>query len=182
MSSIASALAPRRLRKALLAKAGTVLLAATLVACGGPRLSDAEAPDVSLAGLSFAEAGLFEQGFTLQLRLKNPNEFDIPVQAMNFSLDVNGASFAEGRSSKDFTLPASSEIVVPFDIAITTQDLIDRVTAIGTGRRLDYQLTGSAEIDSWFSAPVPFDRSGKLALPDIPGLFQENEAASAPTG
>ena len=154
------------------------LLAVGLSACSGPSLPDAKMPDVSLAGLSFSEAGLFEQGFTLQLRLKNPNDFDIPVDALNFALDVNGASFAEGLSDEDFTLPASAEMIIPIAISITTEDLIDRVTAIGTGRRLEYHLTGAAEINSWFASPVPFNREGKLALPDIPGLFKEE----APTG
>ena len=160
------------------AAAGTGSLMIGLAACGGPSLPDAEMPDVSLAGLSFTEAGLFEQGFTLQLRLKNPNEFDIPVDAMKFALDVNGATFADGVSHASFTLPASAEIIVPFEISITTEDLIERVTAIGTGRRLDYQLTGAAEIDSWFAGPVPFQRSGKLALPEIPGLFREEQPAA----
>jgi LEA14-like dessication related protein len=155
--------------------AGSLL--AGLPACSGSNFSDAELPDVSLAGLSFAEAGLFEQGFTLQLRLKNPNDFDIPVEALNFALDVNGAPFANGLSDEDFTLPASAELVVPIEVSIATEDLIERVTAIGTGRRLDYHLTGAAEIDSWFAGPVPFDRAGKLALPDLPGLFEEEVPA-----
>lgn len=155
-----------------------VLLLAGLTACSGPSYRDAEIPDVSLAGMSFAEAGLFEQGFTIQLRLQNPNDFDIPIEALDFALDVNGAYFAQGRSLADFILPASAEIVVPIDVSIATQDLIDRATAIGTGRRLEYHLTGTADIDSWFAAPVPFDRSGKLALPNIPGLFDGDE----PTG
>ncbi|MEZ5930407.1 MAG: LEA type 2 family protein [Alphaproteobacteria bacterium] len=150
------------------------LIAIGLSACSSLDRRDAEMPDVSLAGLSFAEAGLFEQGFTVQLRMKNPNDFDIPVDALDFVLDVNGARFAEGLSSKDFILPASAEVIVPIDVAISTNDLIDRVTAIGTGRRLDYELNGSAEIASWFTKAVPFHRSGKLALPDIPGLFQED--------
>jgi len=154
------------------------LAAIGLSACSSSSPIDAERPEISLAGLSFAEAGLFEQGFTVQLRMKNPNDFDIPVEALNFALDVNGASFAEGLSNDDFTLPASAEIVVPIDVSITTEDLIDRVTAIGTGRRLDYALTGTTELASWFSGPIPFSRSGKLALPDIPGLFQEDPPES----
>ncbi|MEM7044050.1 MAG: LEA type 2 family protein [Pseudomonadota bacterium] len=167
-----------RWRRVLSDVVGAGLLIVGLAACGGPSLPDAEMPDVSLAGLSFTEAGLFEQGFTLQLRLKNPNAFDIPVDAMNFALDVNGATFADGVSNASFTLPASAEIIVPFEISITTEDLIERVTAIGTGRRLDYQLTGAAEIASWFAGPVPFERSGRLALPEIPGLFREEEPST----
>ena len=154
------------------------LVAMGLSGCSSFGAVDADKPEVSLAGLSFAEAGLFEQGFTVQLRMKNPNDFDIPVEALDFALSVNGASFAEGLTNQDFTLPASSEIVVPIDVSITTQDLIERVTAIGTGRRLDYALTGTAELATWFTAPVPFSRAGKLALPDIPGLFQEDPPES----
>ncbi len=178
MSCDPKGLEPHRLRGHVIGKAGAVLLALSISACSTAKLPDAAMPDVSLAGLSFAEAGLFEQGFTLQLRLKNPNDFDIPVQALNFALDVNGSQFAEGLSNEDFTLPASAEIIVPIEVSIPTESLIERVTAIGTGRRLDYQLTGTAEIDTWFSAPVPFSRAGKLALPDIPGLFQEDKPAS----
>ncbi|MGI9499193.1 MAG: LEA type 2 family protein [Geminicoccaceae bacterium] len=168
----------RRLRTACLGGAFAGLLAASLSACGGLSVPKAEQPDVSLAGLSFGEAGLFEQGFILELRVKNPNDFDIPVDALNFALDVNGAPFAQGLRNEDFTLPASAEIVVPIQVAIATNDLIERVAAIGTGRRLEYRLTGAAEINSWFSGPVPFERAGKLALPDIPGLFDED----GPTG
>jgi LEA14-like dessication related protein len=157
---------------------GATALAITLSACGGPKLPDAEVPDISLAGLSFTEAGLFEQAFTLQLRLKNPNDFDIPVDGLDFALAVNEAPFAEGLSNEDFTLPASAEIIVPVEVRISTNDLIERVRAIGTGRRLSYELSGTADIGSWFSAPVPFDRAGKLALPDLPGLT----TPEAPTG
>jgi LEA14-like dessication related protein len=155
-----------------------LLIAAGLSACSSLDRADADLPDVSLAGLSFAEAGLFEQAFTVQLRMRNPNDFDIPVDGLDFVLDVNGARFAEGLSSKDFVLPASAEVIVPIEVAISTNDLIERVTAIGTGRRLDYQLTGSAALASWFTQTVPFQRSGKLALPDIPGLFQEDPPPS----
>lgn len=144
-----------------------------LTACSGLSAfsaADAEIPDVSLAGLSFSEPGLFEQGLTVQLRLKNPNEFDIPVDGLDFALNVNNTPFANGLTKQDFILPSLGEIVVPVHITIPTDDLIERVVAVGTGKRLDYALTGEAEIGSWFANPVPFIRTGKLALPNLPGL------------
>lgn len=169
---------PRQDRRKATIIVGLVALGVALSACGGPKLPDTKAPDVSLAGLSFTEAGLFEQAFTLQLRLRNPNDFDIPVDGLDFSLAVNDAPFADGLSNQDFTLPASADIILPVEIRIATNDLIERVTSIGTGRRLSYELTGTADIGSWFTAPVPFQRSGKLALPDLPGL----STPATPTG
>ncbi len=81
-----------------------------LTACSGPSIflsTDAEMPDVSLAGLSFSEPGLVEHGLTIQLRLKNPNAFDIPVDGLNFALDVDNTAFVQGLTKEDFTLPKS---------------------------------------------------------------------------
>jgi LEA14-like dessication related protein len=149
---------------------GLVMLG--LAACASPYPSgyDAEAPDVSLAGLSFAEPGIFEQGLTVQLRIKNPNAFDIPIDGLNFALDVNDAPFVNGLSKRNVTLPSQGEIVVPVDITIATSDLIDRVLAVGTEKRLGYKLSGEADVGSWFTASIPFSREGKLALPKLPGL------------
>ncbi len=147
-----------------------------LSACSSPSVlsvADAETPKVSLAGLSFSEPGLFEQGLTIKLRIKNPNEFDIPVDGLDFALDVNDTSFAQGLTDQHFTLPSLGEIVIPVDITVPTEDLIERVVAVGTGKRLEYKLTGNADIGSWFAAPVPFTREGKLALPNLPSLIDE---------
>lgn len=147
-----------------------------LAACSSLPPSEVDLPDVSLAGLSFAEPGLFEQKLTIQLRLKNPNAFDIPIDGLNFALDVNSTPFADGVTDKDVTLPGLGEIVVPVDITISTNTLIERVVAVGTGQRLDYQLTGEADIGSWFASPLPFRREGRLALPNLPGLTDDKSS------
>jgi LEA14-like dessication related protein len=151
-----------------------------LSACAGPfglDGADAARPDVSLAGLRFSEPGLFEQALTIQLRFRNPNEFDIPVDGLNFALDVNDEAFAQGWSRDNFTLPGLGEIVVPVEIVVPTGDLIERVAAVGTGRRLDYRLSGEADIGRWFATTVPFLREGRLALPDLPGLEDSGPAS-----
>jgi LEA14-like dessication related protein len=146
------------------------LLCLLLGACAGPFGTRIEPPDVTLAGMSFARPGLAEQALTVSLRVRNPNAFDVPVNGLSFALALNGADFASGRSAAGFTLPSQSETVVPIEIALPTGDLLSRVAAIGTGRRLDYQLTGQAEVGRLFGLAVPFRREGKLALPAIPGL------------
>jgi len=140
-----------------------------LGACAGPLGSDVEPPDVSLAGLGFGEPGAFEQELRLDLRLRNPNDFDIDVDLVRFALEVNDSPFATGRSGEDFTLPSLGETVVPVSVFVPTTDLIERVLEVGTGRRLDYRLTGEAKLGNLFGATVPFSREGKLALPRLPG-------------
>ncbi len=55
-------------------------------------------------------------------------------------------------------------------VSLPTNDLLDRLLAIASERRLDYRLTGEAELDSLFFGRLPFQREGKLALPKLPWL------------
>lgn len=147
-----------------------LLLGLLLGGCAGPLTSDLEPPEVSLAGMGFGRPGLFEQELRIDLRLRNPNEFDIAIDSVRFALEVNEEPFAHGRTIEELDLPALGEAVVPVTVNVPTNDLIDRVIALGFERRLDYRLTGEAELDSLFLRKVPFHREGKLALPRIPGF------------
>ncbi len=148
----------------------SLLLSLLLGACGSLLTSDILPPEVSLAGLGFGEPGLFEQQLRVDLRLRNPNNFEVAIDRVTFNLEVNDKPFAHGRASEGLDLPALGETVVPVTVSVPTNDLIDRVMELGTQRRLDYRLTGEAELDSLFFSRVPFQREGKLALPKLPGL------------
>jgi len=142
-----------------------------LSACSGPSFSDADIPEISLAGLSFGDIDADQQDVTVQLRLKNLNDFDVPIDRLTFDLDVEGAPFADGESDENVLLPASTELIVPIQLSMASDQLTERVSALGTGKQLDYRLTGSTVVDALFNAPIiSFDREGKLALPELPGL------------
>lgn len=147
-----------------------ILSGLLLGACAGPLTSDVEPPEVSLVGLGFGRAGLFEQELRLDLRLRNPNDFDIGVDSLRFALEVNDEDFAYGRTTQELDLPALGETVVPVMVNVPTSDLLERVMALGSERRIDYRLKGEAELDNLFFRRVPFEREGKLALPRIPLL------------
>jgi hypothetical protein len=59
---------------------------------------------------------------------------------------------------------------VPVMVNVPTNDLIDRLLALGVERRLDYRLSGEAKLASLLFGTIPFHREGKLALPRIPAL------------
>jgi LEA14-like dessication related protein len=157
--------AERRFRLLLGLLAGLLL-----TACSGLLGSDVEPPEISLAGLGFGEPGLFEQQLRVDLRVRNPNNFELEVDRVTFNLQLNDKPFAHGRAKEGFDLPARGETVVPVTINVPTNDLIDRVMEVGTERRLDYRLTGEADLASLFFGKVPFHHEGKLALPKLPGL------------
>jgi LEA14-like dessication related protein len=149
---------------------GLVWVLLVLGGCAGQLARQIEPPEVSLAGLAFGQPGLLEQQLRIDLRLRNPNDFDVALDGLRFNLDVNETPFARGWTDAGFSLPAFGETVVPVTVAVPTNDLIERVTKLGIGQRLDYSLTGEALLDNMFGVSVPFRREGKLALPRIPGL------------
>ena len=153
-------------------------LALPLIGCAGA-LGDPEPPEVSIAGLGIGQPGLFEQELRVDLRLQNPNDFAIPVDSLHFALEVNEVPFARGQTSGDFELPALGETVVPVTVLVSTTDLMDRVMRLGAEQRLDYQLTGTAELGNLFGMSLPFERSGRLALPNLTGA-PEPEAEGTP--
>lgn len=145
-----------------------LLLTLLLAACAG-LTSDVEPPEVSVAGLALSRPGLFEQELQVDLRVRNPNDFDLGVDSVRFALDVNDSTFARGRTNQHFDLPALGEAVVPVTVAVPTNDLINRLMAVGTERRIQYRLSGAAKLEGLLF-DVPFERDGELTMPEIPGL------------
>ena len=90
--------------------------------------------------------GLFEQELRVDLRLRNPNDFAIGIERVRFALEVNDKTFANGRTNQAFELPALGEAVVPVTVSVPTNDLIDRLMEVGSERRLEYRLSGEAEL------------------------------------
>ena len=79
---------------------------ALLLLAGCAVLSPLERPKVSLAGLSLIDANLFEQRYALKLRVLNPNEVALPIQALTYDLELNDQVFGSGASTAAVTVPA----------------------------------------------------------------------------
>jgi LEA14-like dessication related protein len=159
----------------MLARAATLgllpgLLSTLLLAACAGLTSDVEPPEISLAGLALSRPGLFEQELRLDLRVRNPNDFEIGVDRVRFALEVNDKAFAQGRTNQGFDLPALGETVVPVTVDVPTNDLLARLMEVGSERRIAYRLSGEAELDRMFFSSVPFERDGELTLPEIPGI------------
>jgi LEA14-like dessication related protein len=140
-----------------------VLLAGCTSVFGG-----VEPPEVSLAGLAFDRPGLFEQRLRLDVRVRNPNDFQLDVERLLFDLEVNDRELGKGWTAASFDVPAFGEAVVPVSMIVPTSDLIARVIELGTTRRLDYLLKGEAKLSNVTFGTVPFEQTGNFALPRVP--------------
>src|SRR3990172_1140831 len=84
------------------------LLAFLLLAWRGLS-SRLETPVVSFVGIKALEAKLFEQRLELRLRVRNPNDLDLPVRGLDIDVELAGEHFAHGVSAREFTVPARGE-------------------------------------------------------------------------
>lgn len=131
-----------------------------LAACSGlPR--DAVAPKLSVADVRLGQFDLFEQRFDVGLKVENPNDFGLTIEALEFDLEVNGHPFARGVSREATQLAAAATAVVRIDAVTQSNDLIRQLKAL-PGMLKDgvpYRIRGRVKTDRsplW----LPFDHAG----------------------
>ncbi|MGH6918015.1 MAG: LEA type 2 family protein [Geminicoccaceae bacterium] len=152
-----------RLRRAL-----CLALSLGVAACAPP-LPSIEPPEVSLVGLTLGQSGLLEQRLWVDLRLGNPNAFDVAIERLQFALEVNHQRFGRGRLRREVELPARGEVVVPVLMTIATSDLIGTMMELSGEQQLPCRLIGEAELDHVLVQTIPFEWRGRLELPRIAG-------------
>ncbi len=145
----------------MLQRLPVVFLALGLAACSGLP-PNAVAPKVSVAEVDLKSLGLFEQRFDVGLRVSNPNDFDLKIEALDFELEVNGRPFARGLSRASTLIAATSSTVLRVDAIMQSKNLIQQIKTLppeSLKRGVPYRIKGRVKIDrspGW----LPFDRAG----------------------
>ena len=133
-----------------------------LSACAGLPLQP-KTPEISLTGIKVEKLGLDEQRFRIQLHLRNPNNFALPVRGLDYALQLNGQKFAEGASTRPITVPALGESELELSVAGRLQSALPQILALGTGSSLNYSLSGNVSLSD-FPLKIPFSKDGKISL------------------
>jgi len=122
-----------------------------------------EAPHVSLIDLRVLDATLFEQRFALKIRLQNPNAVEVPVNGMDFRLEINDVELGRGVSDKAVTVPAYGETVFEINLVSNFARIVNQIRALesGTGQSLRYRLTGGISVANR-AGKLPFDYQGEI--------------------
>ena len=101
----------------------------------------------------------------LDLRIGNPNNFEIPIDGLALQLDLDGARFAEGFSNERTTIPRLAEVSIPVRASAYTATLLERIFTLGDRQELRYRILGFMYVSGLTSAQrVPYDREGQLSL------------------
>lgn len=141
-----------------------MVLLAGISGCAG-LFRPVESLQVNLADLRLQDATLFEQRFVLVLRIQNPNSFAIPVEGVQYSLDLDNEEFARGVSSTKVEIPALGSGLVEVEAVSTTLALIrqlGRLGAQGEKAPMAYRVRGV--VHALRLRNIAFDQQGEIDL------------------
>ncbi len=142
-----------------------IAAAALLALAGCTGLGDLQTPQLEVVGVQMLSTDMFAQRFTVRLHVQNPNDVELPVKGIEYTLLLMGDLFAEGVTNEPFVLPALGE--VEFDMNVTTNfvsSLGRLISRMGGGKleNIDYELVGTLHVDKGMVRKIPFNKRGTV--------------------
>lgn len=141
-----------------------IVLFALLSACASLN-GLTQKPEVSIAGIDLVQLGFLEQRFALQLRIRNPNDVDLPIDGLSLEIEVNGQPFVSGLSDQRVTVPRFGEALLEVAATSTLAGTLKQFYELRKGGRdrVEYRIVGRLNVSGFGS--VPFERRGELQMP-----------------
>lgn len=133
-----------------------------LFGCAGLRSDDVVPPDVQLVNIVPQDATLFEQVLRIDLRIINPNDFDLPLDGLTFDLRVNGDRVARGTSSDSVTIPRLGDGVMEVVTRTSSLAIVRQMINPPAGGVYEYEIRGAVFLKGFGNRKVPFERKGEL--------------------
>jgi LEA14-like dessication related protein len=137
---------------------GLVFFCFALLASGcASLLFDAEPPEVLVTNITPLEATLFEQQLKVDIRVRNPNPFELNVTGLDFTLNLNGKRLARGLANQAVTIPRLGDAILSVNTTTSTLEVIHQLFSLHKQQDMRYQITGVLHLDG---RRLPFDTEG----------------------
>ena len=127
-------------------------------------------PEVMLGKIELGGGTILDQRPKLKLKVRNPNDRDIPVEKLRFELLVASMSYASGQSDVPVSIPRRGEATLDLDASLQLARLLGNLASLkGEDDRLNYRLKGEVVVQGF--GAVPFDHPGSLDIASLKRLF-----------
>ncbi|MCU0758777.1 MAG: LEA type 2 family protein [Steroidobacteraceae bacterium] len=143
-------------------------VAATLAACTAfaPKL---ETPKLSIVNVELVKGDLFEQRLRARIKVENPNDRELAVKGITYTIEVGGEEFGRGISGSSFTVPrlgeAEFDMNVTANMAGTLMRLATRAREAGSAPdAIDYRIVGKVSLATGMLRSIPFEERGRFKL------------------
>lgn len=120
-----------------------------------------EEPIVHLSDLRVRDVQLFEQRYTLALRVENPNPQPLPVSGLSYRVLLNKLELGRGASRQSVTIPPYGESLIEIDVISNSLSLLQHVKDVSSGAANGVRLsiTGNMNLTNRPN-PLPFSFQG----------------------
>lgn len=153
------------------------LIVLAVVALGGCAAipTNLKTPEVSFVSLRAVEASFFEQRLEVRMKVRNPNDVELPVNGLDVDIELAEEPFAHGESVREFVVPANGE--AEFDMQVTANAATALLKIAGGDRRksdaIDYKLKGKLSTRIGLLRTIPFEETGTLPISELLGKRQK---------
>jgi LEA14-like dessication related protein len=136
-----------------------------LAALGGcawlaPRL---QSPRVRVIGVRVRSATFWQQRLQVRLRVRNPNGVNLPIDAIRYTLRIDGRTFANGRTVRRFDVPAHGSADFNTYVTANMAGALLRILSGGRQQPVRYRLRGEVEVAELLRE-LPFDAHGQFVI------------------
>ena len=144
--------------------ASVLALVLLLAGCAGLPSAVVKTPSVNLVDLRPTEVGLFEQHYSVKLRIQNPNPFALPIRGMYLNVSINDQDFAQAVSRETIDIPAFGDQVVDMDVISTLGKVVTLLQqSANVAKPIRYTLSGGLSVSGGM-ATIPFRYEGEISL------------------
>ena len=128
-----------------------------------------ETPKLSIVNVEIVKGDLFEQRLRARIKVENPNDRELAVKGITYTIEVGGEEFGRGISGSSFTVPrlgeAEFDMNVTANMAGTLMRLAQRAKESGrTPDNVDYRIVGKVSLATGMLRSIPFEERGSFRL------------------
>ncbi|MCC5861028.1 MAG: LEA type 2 family protein [Gammaproteobacteria bacterium] len=141
------------------------LLLLTMSGCAMLR-PELQPPQATLVAVELTELGVRQQRFRLVIDLDNPNTIALPVNALAYSVVLDGAPFADGRTEGSFRVPAGGRERVRLSVSTDLLRSLEQLQGLLVAGRRDvgYELDGRVWLDMPMRPSLRFSDRGSIDI------------------
>jgi LEA14-like dessication related protein len=126
-----------------------------------------QTPTVQYAGNHINNVSLYDASIDFLIHVDNPNPISLPIQGLNYTVDINNKKMLSGSAQPGTQIPAKSGIDISLPVVIRYEEFLDGLQQLKDQDSFAYAIKG--EIDLGFFK-LPYSASGAIPLPKLPQI------------
>ena len=115
-----------------------------------------EPPKVSIVGLKVVSAEVWVQHLKVRLQLHNTNDRDLPVTAVEYTVEIAGQNVGGGSYAQNFVVPAHGDAEFDTNVTANLASALSRLLTHVPSTLVPYRLTGKVTLGEGLGR-IPFE-------------------------